>query len=60
MANETGTGNTAKLDPDSIQRLLENPLAEQLLGGRWLPDQTIQVDVDEDGSLVFTEGRAAA
>jgi TRAP transporter 4TM/12TM fusion protein len=23
MANETGTGNTAKLDPDSIQRLLE-------------------------------------
>ena len=44
----------------AIQRLLENPLAEQLLGGRWLPDQTIQVDVGEDGSLVFTEGRAAA
>jgi ATP-dependent Clp protease ATP-binding subunit ClpB len=44
----------------AIQRLLENPLAEQLLAGRWLPDQTIQVDLAEDGSLVFTEGRAAA
>ncbi|HSG90685.1 MAG TPA: ATP-dependent chaperone ClpB [Pseudomonadales bacterium] len=42
----------------AIQRLLENPLAEQLLGGRWLPGETIRVDVLADGTLTFSGGQA--
>ena len=41
----------------TIQRLLENPLAEQLLGGRWLPGDTIRIDVLADGGLGFSGSR---
>ncbi|MDP6968395.1 MAG: ATP-dependent chaperone ClpB [Gammaproteobacteria bacterium] len=36
----------------SIQRNLENPLAQELLAGKFLPGQTIQVDAAE-GRLIF-------
>ncbi|MDP6190124.1 MAG: AAA family ATPase, partial [Gammaproteobacteria bacterium] len=36
----------------SIQRNLENPLAQELLAGKFLPGQTIQVDA-ADGRLIF-------
>ena len=36
----------------SIQRNLENPLAQELLSGEYLPGQIVQVDVEE-GKLTF-------
>ena len=36
----------------AIQRLVEDPLSEQLLAGEWLPGDTVLVDV-EDGRVVF-------
>ena len=40
-----------------VQRTVENPLAEALLAGRFLPGDTIEVDLDEDGGLVFRARR---
>lgn len=39
----------------AIQRLIEDPLSEQLLEGRWSSGSVIDVDV-EDGKLVFNAG----
>ena len=39
----------------AIQRLIEDPLSEQLLEGRWTSGSVIDVDV-EDGKLVFNAG----
>ena len=39
----------------AIQRLLEDPLSEQILEGRWTSGSVVDVDV-EDGELVFKEG----
>ncbi|MBC7461830.1 MAG: ATP-dependent chaperone ClpB [Thermoleophilia bacterium] len=38
----------------SIQRLVENPLAQELLAGKYAPGDTIVVDVDDQGGLTFT------
>ncbi len=43
----------------AIQHQLENPLAREILAGRFHPGQVIEVDVEGD-ELVFREGRAAA
>jgi len=42
----------------AIQRLVEDPLSEQLLAGEWLPGEVVLVDL-EDGEVVFrkTEGQ---
>ena len=37
----------------AIQRLVEDPLSEQILAGSWLPGQTVLVDV-ADGGITFT------
>ncbi len=37
----------------AIQRLVEDPLSEQILAGSWLPGQTVLVDV-ADGQITFT------
>ena len=39
----------------AIQRLLEDPISEQVLEGRWKSGSVIEVDL-EDGKLVFTPG----
>jgi ATP-dependent Clp protease ATP-binding subunit ClpB len=39
----------------AIQQLLENPLAQQMLGGSFGPGDTISVDL-EDGQVVFSKG----
>ena len=39
----------------AIQRLIEDPLSEQLLEGRWTSGSVIDVDV-EDGKLAFNAG----
>jgi len=41
----------------AIQNQLENPLAQEILAGRFGPGDLIQVDVDQD-RLVFTSGAA--
>jgi ATP-dependent Clp protease ATP-binding subunit ClpB len=43
----------------AIQRLLENPLARELLEGRFAEGDTVRVDV-RDGELVFERAEAAA
>jgi ATP-dependent Clp protease ATP-binding subunit ClpB len=44
----------------TIQRMLENPLAERLLEGEYLPGDVVQVDVDEaGGGLRFAKATAA-
>ena len=41
----------------AIQRLLEDPLSEQILEGRWTSGSVVDVTVSEDGEeLVFNEG----
>ncbi len=40
----------------AIQRLLEDPLSEQILEGRWQTGSIIAVDA-KDGELVFSEGK---
>ena len=41
----------------AIQRLLEDPLSEELLGGKWTSGSVIQANVSEDGeSLAFVPG----
>jgi ATP-dependent Clp protease ATP-binding subunit ClpC len=42
----------------AIQRLVEDPLSEQLLAGEWPPGEVVLVDV-EDGNVVFRKGEAA-
>ena len=37
----------------AIQQQIENPLAQQLLQGRYLPGDRIHVGVGEDGRLAF-------
>lgn len=39
----------------AIQRLLEDPISEQILGGKWTSGSVIDVDV-EDEKLVFNQG----
>ncbi|MEE4302178.1 MAG: ATP-dependent chaperone ClpB [Pseudomonadales bacterium] len=47
----------------AIQRVLENPLAEALLAGHFLPGETVRVELGEDRALRFSaqreEGAAA-
>ncbi len=43
----------------AIQRLVEDPLSEQILAGSWLPGQTVLVDV-VDGAITFTATDAPA
>jgi ATP-dependent Clp protease ATP-binding subunit ClpB len=38
----------------AIQRHLENPLAQEVLAGRYLPGDTVVVDAGEGGELTFT------
>ena len=40
----------------AIQQLLENPLAQQVLGGDFIPGDTILVNLD-DGRVVFSTGK---
>ena len=41
----------------AIQRMLEDPLSEQILEGRWTSGSVVDVTVSEDGEeLVFSEG----
>ena len=42
----------------AIQSQLENPLAQEILAGRFGPGSQIEVDV-RDGQLVFAEGQGA-
>ncbi|MDO5117139.1 MAG: ATP-dependent Clp protease ATP-binding subunit [Eggerthellaceae bacterium] len=39
----------------AIQRLIEDPLSEQILGGRWAEGSVIEVDY-KDGALTFEQG----
>ena len=39
----------------AIQRLLEDPISEQILEGKWTSGSVIDVDVEED-KLVFNQG----
>ncbi len=43
----------------AIQQQLENPLAQEILAGRFHPGEIIRVDV-KDGALVFDKGEARA
>jgi len=43
----------------AIQHQMENPLAQEILAGRFHPGQTIDVDADESG-LLFRVGRTQA
>jgi len=43
----------------AIQRKLEDPLSEQILGGQWQAGDVIETDVDENGAVVFTKGVGA-
>ncbi|HSK48329.1 MAG TPA: AAA family ATPase, partial [Coriobacteriia bacterium] len=40
----------------AIQRLIEDPLSEQLLGGQWQAGDVIEAYVGEDGTLTFRKG----
>jgi ATP-dependent Clp protease ATP-binding subunit ClpB len=44
----------------AIQTRIENPLAQEILKGRFGPGDTIQVDVAPDGVLAFASRKAAA
>ncbi len=37
----------------AIQQSLENPLAQEILAGKYMPGDIIEVDVDANGELVF-------
>ncbi len=43
----------------AIQTQLENPLAQQILAGEFMPGETVQVDV-RDGQLQFSSGDSSA
>ena len=40
----------------AIQRLVEDPLSEQILEGKWTSGSVIDVDADDDGHLTFNQG----
>ncbi len=40
----------------SIQRLIEDPLSEQILAGNWQAGDVIEAYVDDDGLLAFRKG----
>ena len=40
----------------AIQRLLEDPLSEEILEGKWTSGSVIDVDVDDNDKLVFSAG----
>ncbi len=44
----------------AIQTRIENPLAQEILKGRYRPGDTIQVDVGGDGALTFSGRKAEA
>ena len=44
----------------AVQRLLENPLAEALLEGRFLPGDTVFVNCHDDGVITFTTEKTAS
>ncbi len=61
MIAKEGTDTTYGARPlrRAIQRLLEDPLSEQILEGRWTSGSVVDVDVEgegEDMHLVFNEG----
>jgi len=41
----------------AIQRLIEDPLSEQILAGEWSPGNVVLVDVD-NGEVIFRKGEA--
>ncbi len=54
-AEGTDTAMGARPLRRAIQRLIEDPLSEQILEGRWSAGSVIEVDA-ADGELVFTAG----
>ena len=44
----------------AIQRLIENPLAEQILGGKFLPGDTIRIGLEGDRITFTCAGAQAA
>ena len=40
----------------AVQRLVEDPLAEEILLGKFVANDTVMVDADEDGKIVFRKG----
>ena len=55
VAEGTDLSNGARPLRRAIQRLIEDPLSEELLAGEWHEGDTVQCDV-EDGAFVFTHG----
>jgi len=57
LVAKEGTDTTMGARPlrRAIQRLLEDPISEQLLAGTWHAGSVIDVDV-KDGELTFTPG----
>ena len=57
LVAKEGTDTTMGARPlrRAIQRLLEDPISEQLLAGTWHAGSVIDVDV-KDGELIFTPG----
>ena len=43
-----------------IQKQLENPLAEEILSGRFVPGDTIRVDLGESGFSFTRKGSASS
>ena len=60
LVAKEGTDTTMGARPlrRAIQRLLEDPISEQLLAGTWYAGSVIDVDV-KDGELTFTPGTGA-
>ena len=60
LVAKEGTDTTMGARPlrRAIQRLLEDPISEQLLAGTWHAGSVIDVDV-KDGGLTFTPGTGA-
>jgi len=44
----------------TITRLVEDPLSEEMLAGRFKEGDTVVVDVDEEGKIVFRHGEKVA
>ena len=40
----------------AVQRLVEDPLAEEILLGKFVANDTVVVDVDENGQIIFRKG----
>ena len=43
----------------AIQRMVEDPLSEQILAGEWLPGDVVEIQVS-DGAIGFAKGRVPA